>query len=349
MKSWILPTVALALAGCAKKETPPPKAEEPLGRIERLDPALAAIVPGNAMIERVATGFKFIEGPYYAREGYLLFSDVQGNVIRKWTPQGGVVEFRRPAGYDGKDAAEGGFIGSNGITMDPQGGLIVCEHGNRRITRTGADGKVTVVVDKYAGKKLNSPNDVVFKSDGSMYFTDPPYGLAKEDADPAKELKFNGIFRLDPKGKLTLLNKDMTRPNGLAFSPDEKFLYVANSDPAKKIWMKFEVKPDGTLGAGTVFADVTAQTEDGGPDGMKVDQKGNIYATGPGGVWIFSAEGKHLGTIKPPEIPANVGWGKISETDAMAAMAKDEPATALYMTARTGLYRIQLSVPGIRP
>lgn len=341
--------VLAALAGCAPPAPPPTKQAETLGTIERLDAALDSIVPPTARIERLAQGFQFVEGPYYSRQGYLLFSDVQGNVIRKWTPQGGVVEFRRAAGYDGKDAPADAFIGPNGITIDPKGGLVICEHGNRRISRIDQAGKVTTLIDKYQGKRLNSPNDVVFKSDGSMYFTDPPYGLPKGDDDPAKELKFNGVYRLDTRGKLTLLNSEMTRPNGLAFSPGENFLYVANSDAARKVWMKFEVKPDGTLGQGTVFADVTAETADGLPDGMKVDQKGNVYGTGPGGVWIFSPEGKHLGTIKPPEVPANVAWGKAAETDAQAAMTATEPATALYMTARTGLYRIELSIPGIRP
>src|SRR5262249_49319140 len=168
--------------------------------------------------------------------------------------------------------------------------------------------KITTVVDNFEGKRLNSPNDLVYKSDGSLYFTDPPYGLPDQDKDKKKELKFNGVFRL-VNGKLQVLIKDLTRPNGIAFSPDEKTLYIANSDPDRKVWMRYDVKPDGTLANGKVFFDVTAEKEDGLPDGMKVDAQGNLYCSGPGGLWVFSPDGKHLGTIKPPETPANCGWG----------------------------------------
>jgi gluconolactonase len=219
--------------------------------------------------------------------------------------------------------------------LDKQGRLVICEHGNGRVTRLEKDGKLTVLAARYEGKRLNSPNDAVYKSNGDLYFTDPPYGFPKEDADPKKELKFNGIYRLSG-GKLHLLNKEMTRPNGLAFSPDEKTLYVANSDAARKIWMKFDVLADGSIGNGKVFFDVTKETADGLPDGMKTDKAGNLYCTGPGGVWIFSPAGKHLGTIAPPETPANLNWG-------------DAGGKTLYMTARTGLYRIKLSAEGIRP
>ena len=188
---------------------------------------------------------------------------------------------------------------------------------------------------KYEGKRLNSPNDAVYKSDGALYFTDPPYGLVKQDQDPKKELAFNGIYRL-AQGKLQLLYKDLTRPNGIAFSPDEKHLYVGNSDASRKIWMRFEVKPDGTIANGKVFYDVTKESAEGLPDGMKVDQKGNLYCTGPGGIWVFSPDGKHLGTIRPPEVPANLAWG-------------DRDGKTLYITARTGLYRVRTNVAGMRP
>jgi gluconolactonase len=193
---------------------------------------------------------------------------------------------------------------------------------------------VTTVVDKFEGKKLNSPNDLVYHSDGSLYFTDPPYGLPKGDDDPAKELKFNGVYRL-VNGKLQAIVKDLTRPNGIALSPDERTLYVANSDEKHKVWMRYELSAGGAAGNGRVFADVTAEKEDGLPDGMKVDAQGNVYATGPGGVWVFAPDGKHLGTIKPPETPANCGWG--------------DDGKSLYMTARTGLYRIKLAVSGKKP
>jgi gluconolactonase len=293
------------------------------------------IISRDVQIEKLGDGFQFTEGPVWFKEGYLLFSDVVGNVIRKWTPDGKVVEFRRPSGYDGTDAPVGAFIGSNGLTIDKEGRLLICEHGTRRISRLEKDGKLTVVVDKYNGRRLNSPNDQVFKSDGALYFTDPPYGLTGQDKDAKKELSFNGVFRLKD-GKLILLHKELTRPNGLAFSPDEKVLYVANSDPDRKIWMRFDVKSDGSLGAGKVFYDVTTQKEDGLPDGMKIDTKGYLYCTGPGGIWVFSPEGKHLGSIQPPETPANCSFG-------------DEDGRTLYITARTGLYRVIVNNPGIRP
>ncbi|MBZ5582875.1 MAG: SMP-30/gluconolactonase/LRE family protein [Acidobacteriia bacterium] len=281
------------------------------------------------------------------RSGYLLFSDIPGNVIRKWTPDDGAADFRRPSGYDGDDAPRGAFVGSNGLAADRQGRIIICEHGNRRVTRLEKNGAVTVLAATYGGKRLNSPNDVVVKSDGSIYFTDPPSGLRGGDNDAAKELPFNGVYRVTPEGKITLLTKEITRPNGLAFSPDEKFLFVANADRARKAWLRFAVRRDGTLGPGALFFDASSRTEDGVPDGMKVDAKGNLYCAGPGGVWIFSPEGRHLGTIKPPETPANVQWGKYARSNREAAMAAGEKADTLYITARTSLYRVHTATWGI--
>jgi gluconolactonase len=307
-----------------------------VGSVERLDPALDGIVQADAKIEKLAGGFKFTEGPIWIHEGYLLFSDIPANAIMKWTPDGKVSVFMKPSGYRGTTAFKGPESGSNGLTLDKQGRLTIAEHANRRVTRREKDGKLTVLAERYEGKRLNSPNDLVWKSDGSLYFTDPPYGLQTQgDDDPLKELKFNGVFRV-AQGKLQLLIKDLTRPNGIAFSPDEKYLYIAVSDEIKKIWMRYDVKPDGTVANGKVFFDASSSKEDGLPDGMKVDQKGNVYGTGPGGVWVFSPDGKHLGTIKPPEVPANCHWG-------------DADGKTLYMTARTGLYRIRLKVPGVRP
>jgi len=274
----------------------------------------------------------FTEGPVWFREGYLLFSDIPANTIHRWTPDGKVVEFRKPSGYDRNDAPPGAFIGSNGLTRDPQGRLTICEHGNARVTRLEPDGTLTVLADKWDGKRLNSPNDLVFKSDGSLYFTDPPYGLVQQDEDPKKELPFNGVYRL-AKGKLELLLDNLTRPNGLAFSPDEKVMYISNSDPQRKIWMRYDVTSEGRLENGEVFFDATAEQEAGNPDGLKIDHAGTIFATGPGGVWIFSPEGKHIGFIKPPEIPANLHWG-------------DADGKTLYITARTGVYRTRVEVGG---
>jgi gluconolactonase len=299
--------------------------------ILRLDRAIDALIPPGAAIEKLAGGFAFIEGPIWRPQGVLWFSDVVGNVTRQWSPDGRVIELLRPGGYDGNSLPAGGFIGPNGATAGEHGTVVMCQHGNRRIVRITNDLKVTTVVDNFEGKKLNSPNDVVYRSDGSLYFTDPPYGLSKFDDDPTKELPFNGVFKLT-NGKLQLLVKDMTRPNGLAFSPDEKTLYVANSDENYRMWMRFDVNDDGTVRNGRVFADVSAEPEEGLPDGMKIDSLGNIWTTGPGGIWVFTPQGKHIGTIKPPEQPANCAWGEDGKT--------------LFITANTGLYRLRTSIQG---
>lgn len=299
--------------------------------IVRLDPALDALIPRDAAVEKLAGGFTFIEGPVWRRNGVLWFSDVVGNVVRQWSPDGKVIEILRPGGYDGHSLPAGGFNGPNGSTRSTDDSVVLCQHGNRRIVRIDSKMNITTVVDDFEGKKLNAPNDLVYRSDGSLYFTDPPYGLPKGDDDPAKELPFNGVFKLS-NGTLQVLVKDMTRPNGLAFSPDEKTLYVANSDENYRMWMRFDVSADGTLRNGRIFADVSAEREDGLPDGMKIDALGNIWATGPGGVWVFTPDGKHLGTIKLPEQPANCAWGEDGKT--------------LFMTAVTGLYRVRTSVAG---
>ena len=299
--------------------------------IVRLDPALDALIPRDAAVEKLAGGFTFIEGPVWRRNGVLWFSDVVGNVVRQWSPDGKVIEILRPGGYDGHSLPAGGFNGPNGSTRSTDDSVVLCQHGNRRIVRIDSKMNITTVVDDFEGKKLNAPNDLVYRSDGSLYFTDPPYGLPKGDDDPAKELPFNGVFKLS-NGTLQVLVKDMTRPNGLAFSPDEKTLYVANSDENYRMWMRFDVNADGTLRNGRIFADVSAEREDGLPDGMKIDALGNIWATGPGGVWVFTPDGKHLGTIKLPEQPANCAWGEDGKT--------------LFMTAVTGLYRVRTSVAG---
>ena len=320
--------------GCS--QAPPAATEAPkvasIGSIERLDPAFDRLVPAASTIEKLADGFDFIEGPIWRPEANgLWFSDVVGNVVRQWTPDGKVIEILRPGGYDKTDAPAGSFIGPNGAIADKDGAVLLCQHGNRRIVRISKDRKVTPYLEKFEGKRFNSPNDLVYRSDNSLYFTDPPYGLAKQDEDPAKEIKFNGVYRY-ANGKLQVLVKDLTRPNGIAFSPDEKTLYVANSDPARKIWMAYDVAANGEISSGRVFFDVTAQTADGLPDGMKVDSEGNLYCTGPGGIWVFSSAGKHLGTIKPPETPANCNW--------------DADRTSLFITARKGLYRIKLGIAG---
>ena len=312
------------------------KAPAAAGKLDKQDASFDNIVAPDARIEKIATGFQFTEGPLALPDGSLLFSDVPGNVIYKLPAGSGARQasvWLAKAGSD--EEPGGGFIGSNGLSLDKAGNVVIAMHGRGRVVSQDASGKQTVLADKYQGKRLNSPNDVAWRKNGDLYFTDPPYGFAKQDDDPKKELKFNGIYRLRANGKLDLLYKDMTRPNGIAFTPDEKFLYVANSDPAKKIWNKFPVKEDGTLGAPTVLADVTSETADGLPDGLKVDKAGNLFATGPGGVWVFSPEGKLLGKIQPDEVPANVGFGEDGKT--------------LYMTARTSVYQVRLNSAGTLP
>ena len=298
-----------------------------VGTIERLDPALDALVAPGAAIEKVAGGFRFTEGPLWRPDGTLWFSDVQGNVVRSVTPDGKVSVLIENAGGASNPPPDA-FIGSNGMAQAPDGSVWMVQHGARQIVRIGPDRTLTPVVSRFEGKRFNSPNDLVFAKDGALYFTDPPYGLAKQDDDPAKELTFNGVYRF-ANGRLQALVRDLNRPNGLAFSPDFRVLYVNNSDPAKNLVMRYDVAPDGALTGGRVFADLTSKV-DGLADGLKVDAKGNVYTTGPGGVWVLSPAGKHLGTIRPPEVPANCGWGDDGKT--------------LYLTAVTSVYRVKTLV-----
>ena len=324
----------LVLTGCSQQPQKPAATESsapPPSDVTRLDPALDALVPQSARLEKIADGFEFVEGPLWFDAGYLWFSDVKGNVVRQWTPDGKVTEVLRPGGYSGHDAPAGALIGPNGMIHDKDGAVLLCQHGNRQIVRISKDRRVSVFLKSFQGKRFNSPNDLVFHSDGSLYFTDPPYGLTKQDDDPKKELSFNGVFRYS-KGKLEPVIKDLTRPNGIAFSPDGKILYISNSDEKHKVWMRYDVEQNGTVKNGRVFYDATSETAAGLPDGMKVDSKGNLYCAGPGGVWIFSAEGKHLGTIKTPAPPSNANWGDDGKT--------------LYITAVSSVYRIKLAVDG---
>jgi gluconolactonase len=316
--------------------TPAAKADS-AAKIVSLDPAFDKLVPANASVEKLGDGHKWVEGPLWNRkEGYTLFSDTINNTIFKWQDGKGESVFMQPSGYAGKEPFTGREPGSNGLTYDSEGRLVACDHGNRRVWRLEDDGKTkTTLADKYDGKRLNSPNDLVYKSNGDLYFTDPIYGLPKGADDPARELDFCGVYRLSKDGKVTLLTKEITRPNGIAFSPDEKKLYVASSDPDKAIWMVYDVQPDGTIANGKVFFDATAWAREkrpGSPDGMKVDKKGNLFATGPGGVHVFSPEGKHLGTIDTGVETANVAWGGDGST--------------LYITANTALLRVKLNTRG---
>ncbi len=306
-----------------------------IGQLVRLDPALDSLVSPDARIEVLASGFEWAEGPVWVKDGeYLLFSDIPRNSVYKWKEGSGITLYMKPSGYTGVDDY-GGEPGSNGLLLDPQGRLVFCEHGDRRISRLEPGGGKRTLVDSYMGKRLNSPNDAVYKSNGDLYFTDPPYGLPKRWEDPRRELDFCGVYRLAADGSLALLTADMTRPNGIAFSPDEKILYVAQSDPGQAIWMAFPVRGDGTLDAGRVFYDVTSQMGKlpGSPDGLKVDREGNLFATGPGGVYVFSAQGRLLGRFDTGERTANCAWGNDGST--------------LYLTADTYLCRIRTRTHGM--
>lgn len=306
-------TAILADTACAADKTYPA-----FGKIERLDPRFDKLIPKDAVLEKLGEGFDWSEGPVWDKKNKcLLFSDIPPNSVMKWKDGEGVTLFLKPSGYTGTKP-RGGEPGCNGLLFDSEGRLVLCQHGDRRIARLKPDGKsFETLADKYDGKRFNSPNDATFKSNGDLYFTDPPYGLEGLNKDPAKEIPFNGVYRLSKDGKVTLLTKEMKFPNGIAFSPDEKTLYVAQSDPEQPIWKAFEVKADGTLGASRVFADSTAAVKAGKkglPDGMKVDAAGNVFATGPGGVWVFAADGTHLGTIDPGEATANCNWGEDGST-----------------------------------
>jgi gluconolactonase len=320
------------------RATPGPVAITPAEvnvEVVRIDPAIDTIVGPNPKIFKLAEGFQFTEGPIWIRDGgYLVFSDPNANTQYQYTPDGKLSVFRHPSGYSGADIAEYGQPGSNGLTLDAQGRLTINEHGNRRVTRLEKDGALSVLADKYQGKRLNSPNDLVYRSDGTLYFTDPPFGLPKFFDDPKKELPFSGVFSLY-QGKLQLISTDLKGPNGIAFSPDEKYLYVTNWDEKKKVVMRYESNPDGTLANGKVFFDMTGAPGEDALDGIKVDQQGNLYVTGPGGLWVLSAEGKHLGTIVPPKGPHNIAWGDDGRT--------------LYICALNSLYRMRLNIPGVRP
>lgn len=286
---------------------------------------LRKILNPDTKVEQIAAGFKFIEGPVWHPDGFLLFSDIPANTIYKWQPQsesesnseGEVSVFRQPSGN------------SNGNTFDNSGRLVSAEHGNRRLSLTKESGEIVTLANQYQGKRLNSPNDLVVKSDGSIYFTDPPFGIKKEQ----EELGFYGVYRLSPKGDLNLLAKDFTRPNGIAFSPDESKLYVNDSE--KGHIRVFTIKADGTFDQGKVFAKLKPRSQKGAADGMKIDIEGNVYSTAPGGVWIFSPQGDLLGIVETPEAATNLAWG-------------DRDYKTLYITARTGLYRLPLQIQGQR-
>jgi gluconolactonase len=340
--SWVF--IAAALMGCKSGKTEASgSAESPkekpsyatLGSIERLDKAIDDLIAPDTKIEKLAEGFDWSEGPVWMKKGeYLLFSDVPRNVVLKWKEGDGITEFLKPSGYTGSKP-RGGEPGSNGLTTDRDGMLILCQHGDRRVVRLEKDSQFTPIAQFYNFQRFNSPNDLDYKSNGDLYFTDPPYGLEKLNNDPAKELKHNGVYRVTPKGEVSLMIDNLSYPNGIAFAPDEKTLYVAISDPKKPFIMAYDVKADGTVANGRIFFNATSlmgPDRKGLPDGLKVDRKGNLFATGPGGVLVISPEGKLLGTVLTGEATANCGWGN--------------DGSVLYITADMYLCRLQTKTRG---
>ena len=339
MKRWLtlgLFATVMCTAACNKAPAPPASGESKASanpNLVRLDPAFDQLVTQDATIDKVATGFQFLEGPLWRSSGNLWFSDLVGNILFQTTPDGKVTELLNPGGDNRKEPPKGGYIGPNGMAVAPNGNIIVCQHGNRRIVELSPDMKVTLLVERSAdGKHLNSPNDVVYTPDGSLYFTDPPFGLAKANDDPAKEQPYNGVYRFKD-GKAAAIITDITLPNGIAFSPDFKVLYISNSDDKHRQWMRYDVNADGTVSNGRVFADASSSSDAGVPDGIRVDSAGNVYATGPGGIWLFAPDGKHLGTIKTPESAANLAFG-------------DADGKTIYITATSSVYKMRVNIAG---
>ncbi|MBL8728918.1 MAG: SMP-30/gluconolactonase/LRE family protein [Planctomycetes bacterium] len=322
----------IALAGAAVAQSlgqPHAIVPEPVATtIVRMDPRLDAILPFDAQLERIATGFVFTEGPVWVGDA-LLCSDPNENRIWRWSATEGVSLFRDRSGYQGADIRSYQQPGSNGLALDPRGNLIVCEHGNRCISQLAADGTRRVLVDRHQGRRLNSPNDVVVAHDGSIYFTDPPFGLPATFDDARKELPFSGVFRWQG-GSLSLESDALQGPNGIALSPDESVLYVGNWDVQHKVVLAFARSTDGSLGPGRTFLDLTQVAGDTAIDGLEVDAKGNVYVCGPGGIWIVGADGAVLGRVADrPEEPHNLAFGEHGHT--------------LFIAAQTGLYRLRLA------
>ena len=313
-----------------------PRVYPTVGGVERLDPALDALVAPDAKVEKLAEGFTWAEGPVWTTDGggALLFSDVPNNVIHRWKDGEGLTDFLRPGGYTDKRPRVGN-LGPNGLTYDGAGHLIICQHGDRRIARLEADRTFGTVASRFEGRRFNSPNDVVVRSNGDVYFTDPPYGFEGDEKFSVREIPYSGVYRRKADGKVELLTKELKFPNGIAFSPDEKLLYVSNSDPDRAIWMVYDVTADGGLAHGRLFFDATELVKAGKkglPDGLKIDAHGNLFAGGPGGVLVFTPAAKLLGTIVTGEPTANCAFGP-SDSGAGAF---------LYMTAHDKLCRIRL-------
>ncbi|MDX2305456.1 MAG: SMP-30/gluconolactonase/LRE family protein [Microscillaceae bacterium] len=344
---FFLSVFLVCLLGCQGESNPEKKSAatsedstitsfKTIGYIERLDPALDAIIPKDAKIEILADGMNWAEGPLWlADKQWLLFTDVPENKIYKWSEEKGLETYLEPSGFTG-DSTDSRERGANGLTLDAEGFLVMCQHGNRQIARMKSalddpQPKYESIVAEYQGRRLNSPNDLVYDSKGNLYFTDPPYGLSeKMTEDPKKELPFQGVFMKSKDGDLKLISDKISRPNGIALSPDEKTLYIANSDPEKAVWMAFTLEEPGKADAGKVFYEATTMVgkEKGLPDGMKIDKQGNLFASGPGGIWVISPEAKVLGKIKTEQATANCAF--------------NEDKSVLYITADSYLMRVKL-------
>lgn len=327
-----LALIALALA----VQTSLVRAETVSAIIASLDPRFDQLVPKDAKLEKIADGFTWAEGPVWHKQGgYLLFSDIPANAVYKWKPGEGVSLFVKNSGYSGATPFVGKEPGSNGLTLDAQGRLVLCRHGERQIGRLESDGTIAPLVDHYDGHKINSPNDLVFKSNGDLYFTDPPFGLPQA-FDDSNKAPVQGVYRLSKDGTVTLLIPDIKAPNGLAFSPDEKTLYVSDVDPKRAAWLAYDVKPDGTVTNGRVFFDATRWRKDPffGPDGFKVDRQGNIFGARPGGLSVIASDGTLLGTIETRQPTSNVAWGEAGQT--------------LFITGGSSVYRLRLTTGAAR-
>ena len=328
-------TAALAALALAASLAAPAGAKP--GDVERLDPRLDALLPKDAVLETVIENQDWTEGPLWdRRSATLLFSDVPRNAIYRWSASTGAVRFLFPSGYTGSARFTGPEPGSNGLAFDPQGRLVICQHGDRRVVRREPDGTFTTLAGRFMGKRLNSPNDLVFRRNGELWFTDPPFGLPRTFDDPEKEVFFQGVYRVTPDRKLFIATREVAAPNGIGFSPDERTLYVSNAQAGDPIWLAFPVRPDGSLGPGRTFAEARAWVRDGEgvPDGLKVDVHGNLFAAGPGGVHVFAPDGTRLGRIETGVPTGNVAFG-------------GQDGSALYVAANKAILRIQTTTRGL--
>lgn len=334
MRNWMLIGLSCALLAC--QSTRQAESAKPLGHVERYDAALDALVPAEYKIEKLAEGFTWSEGPLWVEQGsYLLFTDVPQNTLYRWSQGDGLRIFMRPSGYAGPDTGVLREPGANGLGADRAGSVLLADSGNRMIARLDLASKTkTPLAKNYQGRRFNSPNDVTRRRDGTIFFTDPPYGLKELNESSVKELSFNGVYRLDVDGTVSVIDDELSFPNGVALSPDERTLYVSNSDPKRPIWMAYDLDGEGKVVSKRVFADASdlvGSRAPGLPDGLKVAPDGHLFATGPGGVLVFAPDGKRLGRIETGSAIANCAFG--------------DDGRSLYMTSHKFLARMRLRAP----